>query len=133
MERSSPRLARAQLASGREDVRKPLRKKRCAQAFARDGVDRYGRNVRRWPLREIDRPRDSRSSDRVFLVSKVSPDHLRETASRVLARRALPVSALIISRSICCTGPLGRPIGRQVGISMAWAQLLSSCFPAVRT
>ena len=42
--------------------------------------------------------------DRVFLVSKVTPIMRRETASRVLARRALPVSALIISISTCCTG-----------------------------
>src|SRR4051794_10703811 len=46
--------------------------------------------------------------DRVSLVSKVSPNHVRGT-SRGLAMRALPVSALIISTCTCCTGQLGMP------------------------
>ena len=47
--------------------------------------------------------------DRVFLVSKVLPDHTKATASRVLARRVSPASARIISISTYCTGEIGTP------------------------
>jgi Aldo/keto reductase family len=45
--------------------------------------------------------------DRVFLVSKVWPDHVTGNGIARLATRASPVWALIISISTCCTGQVG--------------------------
>src|SRR5262245_53920956 len=52
----------------------------------------------------------AKQRDRVFLVSKVSANHVGGTASRVLVRRVSLAWVLIISISICCIGQMGSPI-----------------------